>query len=286
MKHIVSFSGGRTSAYLSFLMVEKSRNEGLDVDFIFCDTGAEDPRTYDFIRKVNKEFDLNLTCLRGVIVPVKGIGVKYEVVSIDEIKPDLKPFRQMVVKYGVPYYPMGRQCTNAMKTEPFTKYCNDKYGKGNYKKWLGIRADEPRRLKPKDGVGYLADISDFEKPDVIEWWSRQSFDLETPEWLNNCMFCIQKKVSKVALALRDQPDYGQSFINMVEDHASRHKGKQYDAMYEHNMSLKQIRSSWADYGRDQILESVIRGKRLDTGSCSESCEPFQTDDDISSEYES
>lgn len=33
-----------------------------------------------------------------------------------------------------------------MKEETHDKYCNDKYGKGNYETWLGIRADEPRRV--------------------------------------------------------------------------------------------------------------------------------------------
>ncbi len=33
-----------------------------------------------------------------------------------------------------------------MKTEPHDKWCDDKFGKGNYTTWLGIRADEPQRL--------------------------------------------------------------------------------------------------------------------------------------------
>ena len=33
-----------------------------------------------------------------------------------------------------------------MKEEVNQKYCNDKYGKGNYTTWLGIRYDEPARL--------------------------------------------------------------------------------------------------------------------------------------------
>lgn len=279
MKHVVSFSGGRTSAYLAYLI----KNKIEDADFIFCDTGAEDPRTYDFIRQVNSEFKLNLTCLRAVFSQEEGVGVSYKVVGLDDIKPDLEPFTGLVSKHGVPYYPMGRQCTYLMKTEPFEKYCKDKYGSGNYNKWLGMRADEPRRLKPKKGVSYLADISDFERPDVLAWWEKQSFDLKTPEWLNNCMFCIQKKVSKIALASMDMPEHSDNFINMVESSARHKEGKVYDAMYEHGYSLKKIRKMWEDTPREAVMQSVVRGKRFETGSCSESCEPFQ-DEMFSLEY--
>lgn len=42
-KQIISFSGGRTSAYLCYLL----KQMGVDVDVIFMDTGAEHPSTYD-----------------------------------------------------------------------------------------------------------------------------------------------------------------------------------------------------------------------------------------------
>ena len=271
MINVVSFSGGRTSAYLCHLMKEKY---GDDVAFVFCDTGAEHPKTYDFIRKVNHELRLNLVCLRADITQEMGIRTGYKVVSIDDIGPDLKPFRDLVAKYGVPYYPNGRQCTGMMKTAPFIEYCDEQFGKGQYINWLGIRADEPRRLNPKSGVRYLADISDFEKQDVLNWWAKKDYDLECPEWLGNCAFCIQKKVSKVALAAIDEPEMANDFINMVDESARRKDGKKYDSMYETGLSLKQIRDNFELFDRDHVMQLVVRGRRLDTGSCSESCEPF------------
>ena len=69
MKHVVSFSGGRTSAYLVYLMEQKRKIETWDVDYVFMDTGAEHPGTYDFIERCAKEFGINLTCLKAVINP-------------------------------------------------------------------------------------------------------------------------------------------------------------------------------------------------------------------------
>ncbi|EJN3583877.1 phosphoadenosine phosphosulfate reductase family protein, partial [Escherichia coli] len=55
--HVVSFSGGRTSAYLILLM-EQRRKAGENVHYIFMDTGCEHPLTYRFIREVVKFWDI------------------------------------------------------------------------------------------------------------------------------------------------------------------------------------------------------------------------------------
>ena len=93
---VVSFSGGRTSAYLCSLI------KGLHPDavFVFMDTGAEHPETYDFVRKCNDYFCLNLICLRTVVSDKWKEGVSYRVVGINEIGDDLQPWRDMSLKYG------------------------------------------------------------------------------------------------------------------------------------------------------------------------------------------
>ena len=144
MKHVVSFSGGRTSAYLVNLMEQKRINDGWDVSYIFMDTGAEHPKTYEFIRNVVKNFCINLICLRGDFSQKIGIGHKYKIVDINEIHHDLGPFSDMCKKYGTPSH-SGKWCTSRMKQEVHDKFCNDHYGVGNYVSWLGIRADEEKK---------------------------------------------------------------------------------------------------------------------------------------------
>lgn len=160
MIHVVSFSGGRTSAYLVHLMEQRRIKEDLDVRYIYMDTGAEHPKTYEFIKNVVSHWGINLTCLRVVINPELGQGNSYEVIPVSEIKHDLEPWKAIVKKYGLPY-PAGAFCTREMKFNPVTKYCKDNFDE--YTTWIGIRADEQNRLKPKGGINYLADISDFEK---------------------------------------------------------------------------------------------------------------------------
>lgn len=154
MKKVVSFSGGRTSAYLCHLMIKKFGAE--NVDIVFMDTGFEHPITYDFIRNCNKWFESQITFLRGDFSTPLGVGVGYNIVDVDSIGCDGVPFSEMMAKYGTPYIG-GMFCTDRMKLTPFTKYCNDKYGKGNYETWLGIRADEPKRYLGEKTVKALGD---------------------------------------------------------------------------------------------------------------------------------
>ncbi|ELT9943631.1 phosphoadenosine phosphosulfate reductase family protein, partial [Escherichia coli] len=145
MINVVSFSGGRTSAYLLWLM-EQKRQAGEDVHYVFMDTGAEHPKTYEFIRNIVSNWKIDLHCLRVIPNPEMGKASSYEEIGVNDIGPDLIPWKRMLNKYGHPYIG-GAFCTDRMKSVPFTKYCQEKFGKGNYITWLGIRTDEPNRLK-------------------------------------------------------------------------------------------------------------------------------------------
>lgn len=270
MKNIASFSGGRSSAYMVYQLMQSHP----DTDFIFLDTGAEHPKTYEFIKNIVKHWRIKLTCLRVVVNPELGSGNSYKIISLDELKQDLQPFRDVCHKYGTPYV-QGAFCTRSMKLEPFARYCNEKYGKNNYQTWLGIRADEPKRLKPKAGYKYLAEISDFDKRDIINWWKSQPFDLEIPEHLGNCVFCVKKGINKIALAARDEPKMAENFINLIDDPNIRvveRRQQENKIMYRGNNSLISIIAMYQNYSREEIFNTIRGNRAFDSGSCSESCE--------------
>ncbi|CAI1926274.1 MULTISPECIES: phage N-6-adenine-methyltransferase [Serratia] len=273
---IVIFSGGRTSAYLVHLM-EKRRTGGEDIRYIFMDTGAEHPGTYDFVRNVVKHWQLNLICLRVVVNPELGKGNGYKVVSVDEIGPDLQPWRDVCAKYGTPYV-HGAFCTRTMKLEPFERYCKDHFE--SYHTWIGIRYDEPKRLKERENVSYLADISDFDKQDVLAWWKTQSFDLEIPEHNGNCVFCVKKGINKIALAARDNPETCQEFMELITSDSVRvvdRRQQENKIMYRGNHSLESIIAMFSEHSREEIAATIRGGGGYDTGSCTESCEVFSCD---------
>ncbi len=265
MINVVSLSGGRTSAYLAHLMKERDP----ETEFIFMDTGAEHPKTYKFIRSIVNNWKIKLTCLRVIPNPEMNKPSTYEILSVDQIGPDLEPWKRMLRKYGHPYVG-GAFCTDRMKTVPFIKYCDEKFGRRNYTTWLGMRIDEPKRINPKPGIKYLAEISDFEKQDVIEWWRDQPFDLEIQEHLGNCVFCIKKSLQKVALAAKDEPELAAQFIKTLKVFDV----KPDKVMYRSNNSLEQVIALFSDTGRDELASRMTSMRQYDTGSCSESCEAF------------
>jgi hypothetical protein len=275
-KKTVSFSGGRTSAYLCIKMIEKFGRE--NVDFIYMDTGGEHSKTYEFIKNVDSFFNLNLICLRGNFNQSLGKAHTYDIVDVNDIGPDLGPFKQMVGKYGTPTI-ASPWCTSRMKQEVHDKYCNDKYGKGNYQTWIGIRCDENKRLRnvgKSDKIRYLAEISDYEKYDILKYWSKMPFDLEINEWLGNCVFCFKKSNLKLAAAAIDEPEMLKDWLDMTNNASNRNKrGSQTSAnMYRNYMAITDVIAIFEGSTGDEIKSRIRGSKMIDTNSCSESCEIF------------
>lgn len=138
---VASISGGRTSHYMITKLMELYPKD--QVKFIYCDTGAEHPKTYEFIKNTAKIFDIDITCIRLDMPKEKGVGGQYLEVPLEDINQDFKAFRSLMEKYGRPFMPGGKFCTDQMKTQIFKKYCVDTFGKGGYVSWIGYR-DEGR----------------------------------------------------------------------------------------------------------------------------------------------
>lgn len=138
---VASISGGRTSHYMINVLIERYGKDG--VKFVYCDTGAEHPKTYEFIKQTAKVFDIEITCLKLDMPKEAGVGAQYKIVPVESLKQDFEAFRSLMEKYGRPYMPGGKFCTDQMKTQIYKKYCNDTFGKDNYVSWIGYR-DEPK----------------------------------------------------------------------------------------------------------------------------------------------
>lgn len=170
-------------------------------------------------------------------------------------------------------------------------FSGDRFGKGNYTRWLGIRADEPKRLpidlleklglpvhakatNRKDSFMYLADISHFTKDDVLDFWEAQPFDLGIPEHLGNCTFCIKKGLNKVALAAKDEPEQAIKFIEVSEGDHVRTEGRKHNhkRMFRQRLHLSDVIEMYKNYSRNELFKSLRSSKRYETDSCSESCE--------------
>lgn len=296
MKHVVSFSGGRTSAYMVYLMEQKRKIDGWDVHYVFCDTGAEHPKTYEFIKNVVRHFGIKLTCLKASIPSEAGKGPVFNIIDIDSIGWDLSVMKDMVAKYG--NFTVSRpKCTDRLKTVILDKWRRAEFGKGNYYTWLGIRADEPSRLKfinenhdlftkkntNPQNIRYLAEISNFTKQDVLDFWSQQHFDLEVEEHLGNCVFCIKKSDVKIARAAREEPELFEQWNEvMTGEHVRLVDSDMHGIgkIYRNWLSPKELIATFADTPDDKLIKTQRQAAKLDDGSCSESCEAIQGQYDL------
>ena len=117
MKIIVSFSGGKDSlAALLYVRNNISKN----FTTIFCDTGWESKITYDYIKKIDKQLNLNLITLKSK---------KYNGMA------------DMARKVGRFPSTMVRFCTIELKSKPTIDYILDEV-KDDFLIIQGIRAEE------------------------------------------------------------------------------------------------------------------------------------------------
>jgi len=135
---------------------------------VFMDTGAEHPKTYEFIKKCVEYFGIELTVLKIEINPELGRANSFSIHDVDSIGWDLSRFKQMVAKYGNSYNPSGGYFTDQMKTQTYKRYINSL--NEDLTTWIGIRIDEKSRLKDKPNFKYLAELSSMDKEDIIGWW--------------------------------------------------------------------------------------------------------------------
>lgn len=276
--HVVSFSGGRSSALLVWLMLMARKKLGWRVMFIFCDTGAECPSTYKFIRDMIKFWNLwDLVILRADINPTLGQGNGYKVFEPKDlmntaVMPPLEPFLSLMKKYSTPSI-AAPFCSERMKKNVFDAYCKDHIGE--HITWLGMRSDEPKRLKRHFGIKYLADLIEADKQDVLDWWKTQPFDLNAEEYETNCIFCPKKSTAKLAMAMRDNPGQTRMWKYRLKDKEIRVKeGHDPMAMYRGKLTIDNVATLYADFSDDELKSKLKLLKGRDFGECSESCEPI------------
>lgn len=243
---LVCRSGGRTSEYM-YKRLLKEYSDEYNIVGIFANTGWEHHKTLEFVHNN----DLDNERLYGVkpvwveaVVHEGRVASTHKVVDYETASRDREPFVEVVKKYGIPNkaYP---HCTRELKENPIhhhvetvLKWSNKKkdeeildpwcdcgmcFVQINYKNYetaLGIRIDEPRRLKdsktPQNKVYPLAHWFDDtpDKLDILDWWEDYHFDLGIPEHLGNCVGCFRKSDRKCMKAYRDAP--GQ-FVNTMEN---------------------------------------------------------------------
>lgn len=160
-KIVVSFSGGKTSAYMCKWLIE-TWGHIYHFIFIFANTGLEREETLDFVEQCNKEFNLNLVWVEAVTNPVHGKGITHRITNykdayrMHQYKNPKHPFHAHIAKSGIPNANKP-QCSDRLKEFAIEHYKKVNGLKG-LRHALGMRADEPNRVLSKTKRVFLASV--------------------------------------------------------------------------------------------------------------------------------
>ena len=114
MKLAISFSGGKTSAYMTKWLIDNKVNDYDDYVITFSNTGQENEETLRFINLCDKEWGLNVVWLEAVVNPLPGIGTKHKIVTYETASRNGEPFEAVIKKYGIPNQTF-QTCNREMK---------------------------------------------------------------------------------------------------------------------------------------------------------------------------
>lgn len=224
----ISFSGGRTSAYMLWRVLQS--NDGLPDDAVVCfaNTGKECEETLEFVRDCSEHWNVPITWVE--YVTAEQPNERWRVVDFTSASRNGEPFMQANrAKNYLPASP-ARYCTVVLKIDPARYYMNS-LGYDEFENLVGIRADEKRRVakiraNPSDGKKGverrmpLADAG-IAVADVLDFWSSHAFDLKLPTikgktMHGNCDLCFLKPTGQLVSLITEKPERATWWIKEEE----------------------------------------------------------------------
>ena len=225
----ISFSGGRTSAYMLYKVIEAHGGTLPDhVKVVFANTGKEMPETLDFVRDCGIRWGVDIIWLE-CLAREGGEGENkfvYEtlVVDYETASRNGEPFASLIKARNYLPNPVARFCTSELKVRRIQQHLDSINFDPDHVQFIGLRADEPRRAikmhdKKNDGHECFCPlyVDGITKEDIHDFWKVQNFDLRlynrggVTDW-GNCDLCFLKGARKKASLIRERPDLADWWI--------------------------------------------------------------------------
>lgn len=275
-KYQISFSGGRTSAYMTKMLIDRFSDK---YEFIvtFANTGMEHPKTLEFVHNCDVHFGFNTVWLECVVNDVR-VASTHKVVTFETAARKGEPYEAVIQKYGIPNtaFPY---CTREMKINPMRSYLKSiGIDHRTIPTAIGIRADEQRRVSKTaetNNITYpLIDIWPTDKQDVLDWWEEQAFDLGIEEFEGNCLGCFKKSLRKHFLQIERDPTCYE-FYGRMEDQYRSHGPQVGDRVFfrgtTDKVMLFKMYDEFAKAGSQHPKQTDLYAN----SGCSESCEVYE-----------
>jgi len=220
----ISFSGGRSSAYMLYQILQAHGGQlPDDVVVCFANTGKEMPQTLDFVQACSEQWGVTIVWLELSAVRLarqegsKKFEYKTRVADYATASRNGEPFEALIKARQYLPNPVARFCTADLKVRRINDYLRG-LGWDEWDTAVGIRADEPRRAHKMLGKSdngehkvlplYWAGVT---KETVAAYWKAQPFDLQLPnnngttDW-GNCDLCFLKGAKKKLSIIREKPE--------------------------------------------------------------------------------
>lgn len=267
----ISFSGGKTSAYMAFLILNNveflSKFERVFV--VFANTGQEHNETLNFVNRCDVEFGFNVVWVEAIVHHDRRVGCTHKVVDFESASREGQPYEEVVKKYGLPNlsYP---HCNRELKINPMHSFLAEVSGNGRYSTAVGLRLDEFDRVaKDYKSRSIIYPLIDWgvKKRDVLSFWSKQSFSLKIPDHQGNCVWCFKKSFHKLGKVMTETPDVFDFPLRLERKYSEIKEGKR--AIFRGHNSTEDLQR--LHKSNDKIFNSK------ESFSCGETCEMFADD---------
>ena len=209
----ISFSGGRTSAYMLHHILDA--HDGRlpdDVEVCFANTGKERPETLDFVQECGERWDVGVTWLEYD----PDAEHKTKILSHNSAARSGEPFDALIAAKQYLPNPVTRFCTVELKIRRMHFHMYRSCGHEHWASAVGLRADEMHRVSRararnelgKDRDYVIAPLAEAGATlhDITEFWCEQPFDLRLRPLEGNCDLCFLKRAGKRIEIMRARPD--------------------------------------------------------------------------------
>lgn len=208
---VISFSGGRTSAYMLWRFLQESGGTlPAETFVVFANTGKEREETLRFVDACSVNWSVPIHWVEyRADVPGNYVEVTFETASRQG-----EPFKAAIdKKQRLPNW-SERWCTAMLKVDAIIGFMGSRgYKHDTYTDMIGIRRDEGHRAikglenaeKTGRKIRHPLDAAGVTKADVMRFWAQQPFDLGLKSYEGNCDLCFMKGVRIKRQLIRDHP---------------------------------------------------------------------------------